>query len=224
MRKEKERFSLKDIVEKIRMNEVPIAVNGNWDNGKEGINIKDIRYDYFKKLDKEVIFESVIKGYDIIIYFENDISRISINYLFEDESNEVRLREIGYYKLSHRKDVEKLKSIYKLLYEVEKAYIEKPFRGVGLGSIVYLSILETLKFNIISNGVQFDGPRYLYKKFSHFETIYCDIVDLNDMKILKENYKIINNPVDINNLDNLVWDKDPFSDKDEIRIILYTSK
>ena len=218
---------LKDIKENkkvLKMDESPVYVPNDWENGKIAFE-KDIRYElYLKKGYEEYFridnFKIKNNNYVIVFLYNKEIEEINVGVLFEDKEGIERIHFIGYVSLIRNKSVEQIKKEYKPLYQVSKIYIEKDYRGFGLGKLLYSSILEILKFNIMSDGVQFDGPKHIYSKFSHFEEIHCDIVDIENKIILKEDYKIYHNPKEFWDFDMDVWSYD--YDKYNTRIVLYT--
>ena len=193
--------SIKEILEELRNKPLskvekefyemaPVYVPGDWEDGK---NPKIFDYDtrLSWELENGYIFKSIfIKKIEkeIIYIFNKKIDRINIGYIYKDKDDIERFRTIGYVELIRVKSVEQLKKDYKPLYQISKIFIDKNYRKKGLGQLTYLSMLEDLKINIMSDRIQFDAPKYIYSKFSNFKTIHCDII-LKTIKNFNKNLK-----------------------------------
>ena len=216
--------SIKDIVEEL-LNETPLAGKGDWNDGEKRIEVNTIRLDVLKRNYKEIYLTSIEidKEYEVKWFFDENELHIKIGYIIIEKEVE-RFKQIGHIQLKRRKDIEKIKKDYNPLYQVEEIVFHKKFRGFGLGKLSYVILLEILKINILSDSVQYDSPRRIYAKLSHFSNVYCDIIDVYEKEIIEENYKIFYKEKDLLYLDDKVWDFNPFSGYDEIGIILYTKK
>ena len=203
----------------MKMYESPVYSPGNWEDGfKKPLNKTLMLQDYEIYKSKKLYLKDNLVNF---VWLYNDTKKeIIIGFEYTDKMNAERIVDVGYVDLLRDKSIEQIKKDYIPLYQVSKIFIDKKYRKMGLGQLTYLSILEDLKFNIISDGIQFDGPKYIYSKFSHFKDIYCDIVDVKTKEIIKENYKIYYNPKEFWDFDKDIWSYD--FNKHNIRIILYT--
>jgi len=210
---------LREILEKYNLlNESPTAVLGDADfSNLPNFHFGEpLKYAYEK--DWEIIYSIRIKERNY--YFSiNKKHNQTLEILTDLDDNNERYDIIGRIELIRVKNIENLKKEYKPLYQVNKIYIDNKHRKRGLGKLSYLIMLEILKYNLMSDSIQFDGPRVIYSKLSKFKEIYCDIVDIEKQEIIKENVEIFQNPKKLWDFDTEIWDFD--LDKSKIRIVLY---
>jgi len=203
--------------------ESPLYIPGEWEDPEIQSFEYNTRFDFIKK-DAKIIYEQLVKiknkNYNIFWLYDKNKEYIYIGFIYNDKENIERFKQIGYVQLKRNQVIEKIKPEYKPLYEISEIYFEKDFRKYGLGYLTYLIILTKLKFNIMSDEIQYTGPAKIYSKFSKSEYICADIVNIKTKKIIKENHCIYFNPKDDLDFDKLVWDLKDYN-KMDVRIVLY---
>lgn len=101
------------------------------------------------------------------------------------------------------------------IYRTSKVLIrEKYYRGLGLAECIYTSLVKS-GYSIVSDSVQYDGARNLWRKLSKKFNV-C-VWDHYNKKIIKTNHKI--NNTDIENLDK-EWSEDPTGDEADLLFLI----
>ena len=200
--------------------ESPLYIQGSWDDSEEVQSFeKNTVLNVFLK-NKKLIYKLYYKKLNktILWYYKNE--KIYIGFIYTDKEDVERFNQIGYVQLKRNKVIEKLKKEYAPLYEVSEIFIDEEYRGYGIGEMTYLLILTELKFNVMSDEIQYSGPKKIYSRLSNSEYICADIINIKTKEIIKENHCIYFNPKDELDFDELAWDMKDYN-KMDTRIILY---
>jgi len=209
---------LKQLNESQEILESPIAATGDANLTQvRPIKIGFPRKEQYLK-DWAIFFKQTINGVKYYWTLFNGTKQ-TVEILTDDPTDNERFQVIGYVELLRAYSIEYLKRFYKPLYQVSKIHIEPRFRKRGLGKLTYILMLEKLKYNLMSDMIQYDGARAIYSKLSKFKTIYCDLIDFDKKEILNQDVEVFQNEKDFWDFDTSVrsWDQS----KSNIRIILY---
>lgn len=202
--------SLQEVYDEKKLNEMPIAVLGDWDGFKDNKSVHISKRGFDRGLYNEldsfmydnhsfyVVKES--KTYYLGTWgkeFDNDVFVVFVQLQVIERPD---LKQIG----------------YKRAIQMSKVETSKNERFKGYASQLYFWFLIR-GYVIVSDSVQFDGARKIYDKLSRFSNIKADLVDVVERKILKTDVKI-DSGIEDWDFDTDVWSYD--FKKSDIRIVL----
>jgi hypothetical protein len=209
---------LKELLQKI--NENPVASLGDWQGFKD---------DFQKNISKSVfdllwsIAEPInINGQKFLIAQLNDDTIWVTGYydeIQEQTKNGIVSKDV--FKTVFQINFQDHQDLgnklgYEDLYSVRGVEVAKDYQGLGLTTKMYDWFVNRLGINILSDRVQYNGGRMLWKKLSKNVNLQVDIIDTKDVKILEKSIDInFSNP---NEYDKKYWSED--DSKENIRFVL----
>jgi hypothetical protein len=209
---------LKELLQKI--NENPVASLGDWQGFKD---------DFQKNISKSVfdllwtVAEPInINGQEFLIAQLNDDTIWVTGYydeIQEQTKNGIVSKDV--FKTVFQINFQDHQDLgnklgYEDLYSVRGVEVAKDYQGLGLTTKMYDWFVNRLGINILSDRVQYNGGRMLWKKLSKNVNLQVDIIDTKDVKILEKSIDInFSNP---NEYDKKYWSED--DSKENIRFVL----
>jgi hypothetical protein len=209
---------LKELLQKI--NENPVASLGDWQGFKD---------DFQKNISKSVfdllwsIAEPInINGQKFLIAQLNDDTIWVAGYydeIQEQTKNGIVSKDV--FKTVFQINFQDHQDLgnklgYEDLYSVRGVEVAKDYQGLGLTTKMYDWFVNRLGINILSDRVQYNGGRMLWKKLSKNVNLQVDIIDTKDIKILEKSIDI--NFSSPNEYDKKYWSED--DSKENIRFVL----
>lgn len=190
------------------LNESPIAYNGDYKGNRTvfGDISKTVLDKYYKEI--TLIKAKNLKLDDVKVFIIDTETKAVIG-RFEDNTFIV----LGELYPSKYKDINKFG--YKNVLQTSEVGVKKEYRGAGIGTSLYLSLINA-GYTLISDYNQFDGARNLWRGLQGYK-IKLDVFDEVEDEITKK-HKIIHTSID--NLDK-EWSKFPSQNGDRYLFIAF---
>lgn len=216
-----------EYVKSLLKEDSPRAVKGSWDAGYIELNsvsswVVHNRWELlqkeFVKIDNKILSlykvnDNLNNGFVLYVgYFGFDD-----NYHVPKSPEAIRFITISFLGLGYTENKYNGLNYDKPILEVSGVSTLSEFEGRGIAKRLYTYVLDNLNSLILCDSALYFGARKLWKSFSLSPTVIVDVVDINDMIVVKDNLLDMKQGED-EEFDERFYSQ--FYDKDNIRFIL----
>jgi len=192
------------------LNEMPVAVLGDWDNKiiKSPAKTKKVLQKYWELQDKVIINNRKLEIYKLDKKLDNQDTYILGAWGYEELNDEKKEVFIIITKavLLKRKDLTSQFKEFHNVYQMKKINTITEFRGDRFTKQFYIWFISQ-KMEIVSDMVQYDGARAMYSSLSKLPSIKAYIIDAYEKEIIKKD-TIVKQGFDDWDFDEEVWSYD----------------